>query len=138
MYTLYSFGTPNGMKPTIMLEEIKQAYEIKLINIQQGEQFSADFLRISPNNKIPVLYDAEADFYLFESVAILQYLAEKHQQFLPQDLKHKCIEVVLFSGGTYWSNVWSIWAFSSLRARASPLCAKPLCRRSAALDGSNG
>ncbi|KTC84840.1 glutathione binding-like protein [Legionella brunensis] len=89
MYTLYSFRTPNGIKPTIMLEEIKASYEIKLINIQEGEQFAPEFLRISPNNKIPVIYDAEADFYLFESVAILEYLAEKHQQFLPQDFKHK-------------------------------------------------
>ncbi|CEK11444.1 glutathione binding-like protein [Legionella hackeliae] len=89
MYTLYSFKTPNGIKPTIMLEEIGAPYEIKLINIQEGEQFAPEFLRFSPNNKIPAIYDSEEDFYLFESVAILQYLAEKHQQFLPQELKHK-------------------------------------------------
>lgn len=89
MYTLYSFGTPNGIKPTIMLEEIKAPYEIKLVNIQEGEQFKPEFLRISPNNKIPVIYDTEMDYYLFESVAILQYLAEKHDRFLPHELKHK-------------------------------------------------
>lgn len=57
----------------------------------KGEQFEPDFLKISPNNKIPVLYDSENDFYLFESVAILQYLAENHKQFLPVELKDKYI-----------------------------------------------
>ena len=91
MYTLYSFGTPNGIKPTIMLEELKQAYTIKMIDISKGEQFAPEFLKISPNNKIPVLHDQSNDFYLFESVAILQYLAEKHGQFLPKLLKDKYI-----------------------------------------------
>jgi GST-like protein len=87
MYTLYSLGTPNGIKPTIMLEELEAPYELKLINIREGEQFEPEFLKISPNNKIPVLYDRTNDYYLFESVAILQYLAEKYQRFLPNDLK---------------------------------------------------
>ncbi|HHF7347931.1 TPA: glutathione S-transferase N-terminal domain-containing protein [Legionella feeleii] len=89
MYTLYSAGTPNGIKPTIMLEELKVPYDIKRVNISEGEQFKPEFLKISPNNKIPVIYDQENDFYLFESVAILEYLADKHQQFLPQELKHR-------------------------------------------------
>ncbi|HBD7142853.1 TPA: glutathione S-transferase N-terminal domain-containing protein [Legionella pneumophila] len=89
MYTLYSFGTPNGFKPTIMLEELAQPYTIKLIDITQGEQFNPDFLKISPNNKIPVLHDQTNDFYLMESVAILQYLAEKHRRFLPETTKEK-------------------------------------------------
>lgn len=89
MYILYSAGTPNGIKPTIMLEELKVPYDIKRINISEGEQFKPEFLKISPNNKIPVIYDQENDFYLFESVAILEYLADKHQQFLPKDLKHR-------------------------------------------------
>ncbi len=89
MYTLYSFGTPNGIKPTILLEELKQPYTIKMIDISKGEQFNPDFSNISPNNKIPALYDQSNDFYLFESVAILQYLAEKHGQFLPKSLKDK-------------------------------------------------
>ncbi|HAU1066378.1 glutathione S-transferase family protein [Legionella pneumophila] len=89
MYTLYSFGTPNGFKPTIMLEELAQPYTIKLIDITHGEQFDPDFLKISPNNKIPVFHDQTNDFYLMESVAILQYLAEKHRQFLPETTKEK-------------------------------------------------
>ncbi|QBR84331.1 glutathione S-transferase [Legionella israelensis] len=89
MYTLYSFGTPNGFKPTIMLEELQVPYKIKIVDITQGEQFNPEFLKISPNNKIPAMHDDENDLNLFESVAILQYLAEKHQQFLPQNLKSK-------------------------------------------------
>lgn len=89
MYTLYSFNTPNGLKPTIMLEELGEPYEIKLVDITEGEQFEPWFLKISPNNKIPAMVDDELDFSLFESVAILQYLAEKHGQFLPTDLKEK-------------------------------------------------
>lgn len=89
MYTLYSFDTPNGLKPTIMLEELKVPYQIKIINILEGEQFEPVFLKISPNNKIPVLYDSQNNLNLFESVAILEYLAEKHKQFLPQDIKEK-------------------------------------------------
>ncbi|VEG90826.1 glutathione S-transferase N-terminal domain-containing protein [Legionella spiritensis] len=90
MYTLYSFGTPNGIKPTIMLEELGVPYKIKLVNIREGEQFDPEFLKISPNNKIPALHDESNNFYLFESVAILEYLAEKHGKFLPMnDLKHK-------------------------------------------------
>ncbi len=87
MYKLYSLGTPNGIKPTIMLEELEVPYEIELVNISEGEQFTPEFSRISPNNKIPVIYDTAIDFYLFESVAILQYLAEKHHHFLPSELK---------------------------------------------------
>lgn len=89
MYTLYSYGTPNGIKPTIMLEELKQPYEIRSVDITKGEQFKPDFLKISPNNKIPVLHDETNNYYLFESVAILQYLAEKHRQFLPESLQEK-------------------------------------------------
>ena len=89
MYTLYSFGTPNGLKPTIMLEELEQPYKLELIDIKKGEQFNPDFLNISPNNKIPVLHDHDKKFYLFESVAILQYLAEKHGKFLHKTLHDK-------------------------------------------------
>ncbi len=89
MYTLYSFGTPNGLKPTIMLEELKAPYKIELINISKNEQFQPEFLKISPNNKIPVLFDESKNFYLFESIAILMYLAEQSGQFMPQETKAK-------------------------------------------------
>jgi len=85
MITLYTWGTPNGRKPIIMLEELAQPYRIAPVNISEGKQFSPDFLALSPNNKIPALVDDEAEggeLPLFESGAILTYLAEKHGRLL--------------------------------------------------------
>lgn len=89
---LYSMATPNGQKVTIMLEEllelgIKQAeYDAFLIKIGDGEQFSSGFVHANPNSKIPVLVDhsVQPPLRVFESGAILLYLAEKFKQFLPQ------------------------------------------------------
>jgi GST-like protein len=91
MIDLYYWTTPNGHKITIFLEETGIPYTIKPINIGKGEQFSPDFLAISPNNRIPAIVDHKpADggrpLSLFESGAILQYLAEKTGKFLPADL----------------------------------------------------
>ena len=85
MITLYTWTTPNGRKPTILLEELSIPYRIKAVNIGEGQQFTPEFLAISPNNKIPAIVDEDAEggaLPLFESAAILIYLAEKHQRFL--------------------------------------------------------
>lgn len=85
MITLYTFTTPNGRKISIMLEELGIEYQVKVINIGKGEQFDPAFLAISPNNKIPAIVDDAAPdgpLALFESGAILTYLAEQHGQFL--------------------------------------------------------
>jgi GST-like protein len=90
---LYSLGTPNGQKITIMLEELLALgvsgaeYDAHLIKIGAGDQFGSGFVEVNPNSKIPAMYDAEADSRVFESGAILLYLAEKFGQFLPQDPK---------------------------------------------------
>jgi GSH-dependent disulfide-bond oxidoreductase len=89
---LYYWTTPNGHKITIFLEESEVPYRIVPVNISKGEQFEPDFLRISPNNRIPALVDdAPAGggdpVSVFESGAILLYLAEKHGKFLPADLR---------------------------------------------------
>lgn len=91
MIHLYYWTTPNGHKLTLFLEEAGLEYRIVLVNIGRGEQFAAEFLRISPNNRIPAIVDdAPADggepLSLFESGAILLYLADKIQRFIPQDL----------------------------------------------------
>lgn len=81
---LYTYTTPNGRKISIMLEELGIPYETHVINISKGEQFEPEFLAISPNNKIPAIVDDEVgDLAVFESGAILTYLAEKYGQFLP-------------------------------------------------------
>ena len=82
MYDLFTWSTPNGRKVSIMLEELKVEYEVHPINILKDEQFGKEFLQISPNNKIPALFDRENETSLMESGAILLYLAEKHAQFI--------------------------------------------------------
>ncbi len=89
---LYSLATPNGVKVTVMLEELLAAghdaeYDAWLINIQEGDQFSSGFVDVNPNSKIPALMDHGAGARVFESGAILLYLAEKFGAFLPTDLK---------------------------------------------------
>jgi GST-like protein len=92
MIDVYSWATPNGHKVHIMLEETGLAYTVHGVDIGAGDQFNSEFLAISPNNKIPAISDSEgpkeADgkpFALFESGAILIYLAEKTGKFLPTD-----------------------------------------------------
>jgi GST-like protein len=86
---LYSFDTPNGRKISVALEEMGLAYEVHVVNITKDDQFQPDFLKISPNNKIPAIIDpdgpAHTSVSVFESGAILLYLAEKTGKFLPQD-----------------------------------------------------
>ena len=95
MIDLYYWTTPNGHKITIFLEETGLPYTIKPINISKGEQFAPDFLAISPNNRIPAIVDHDppdgaAPLPLFESGAILMYLAGKTGRFYPGDLRGRC------------------------------------------------
>ena len=92
MIDLYYWTTPNGHKVSLFLEEAGLPYKLHPINIGQGDQFKPDFLKIAPNNRIPAIVDQSptdggAPISLFESGAILLYLAEKTGQFLPQDLR---------------------------------------------------
>lgn len=92
MIDLYYWTTPNGHKVSLFLEEAGLPYNVHPINISQGEQFQPHFLKIAPNNRIPAIVDHEpADggepLSLFESGAILLYLAEKTGKFLPKDLR---------------------------------------------------
>ena len=97
MIDLYYWNTPNGYKITIMLEETEQRYKLHPINITKNEQFAPEFLKISPNNKIPAIVDNEPNYgkgtpiSLFESGAILWYLAEKTGRFVPQEAKGKAL-----------------------------------------------
>ena len=92
MIELSYWTTPNGHKVTIFLEEAGIPYRIKPVNIGKGEQFAEDFLKIAPNNRIPAILDTQpadggAPISVFESGAILQYLAEKTAKFLPTDIR---------------------------------------------------
>ncbi|HEY4161964.1 MAG TPA: glutathione S-transferase N-terminal domain-containing protein, partial [Dongiaceae bacterium] len=108
MIDLYYAATPNGHKLTIFLEEAGLPYRIHKIDIGKGEQFQPDYLKISPNNKIPAMVDNQpadggAPLSLFESGAMLLYLAEKTGKFLPKDLRGR--ETVL---------QWLFWQMASL------------------------
>ena len=94
MYDIYFWTTPNGYKILLFAEEADLRYEIKPVNISKGEQFHADFLAVSPNNRIPALVDHEPSggggpISVFESGAILLYLAEKNARFIPSNIRDR-------------------------------------------------
>ena len=93
MIQLYTWGTPNGKKVSIMLEEIGLPYKVHPIDISQGDQLKPDYLAINPNNKIPAIIHEDGPddmpFTLFESGAILLYLAEKSGKFWPADMRQR-------------------------------------------------
>ncbi|HEX6611766.1 MAG TPA: glutathione S-transferase N-terminal domain-containing protein [Hyphomicrobiaceae bacterium] len=83
MIDLYTWSTPNGRKVSIMLEEVGLPYTVHSVDISKDEQFKPAFLAISPNNRIPAIVDRDNDLPLFESGAILMYLAEKTGKLMP-------------------------------------------------------
>jgi GST-like protein len=102
MIDLYYWPTPNGHKVTIFLEETGLEYRIVPINIRKGEQFAPEFLKISPNNRMPAIVDTDGPggkpFSLFESGAILLYLAEKTGKLMPSEIRarYRVIEWLMF------------------------------------------
>jgi len=105
MIEVYSWATPNGHKIHIMLEECGLAYRATPVDIGAGDQFAPEFLKISPNNKIPAIVDPDgpdgAPISMFESGAILLYLAAKTGRFLPADLRgrYETLEWLMFQMG---------------------------------------
>ena len=96
MIDLYSSPTPNGRKISIMLEELGVDFNPILINLDKKEQFSEEFSKISPANKIPVIVDNDNNQTVFESGAILLYLAKKYDKFLNKDKYWEIIQWVFF------------------------------------------
>ena len=90
MIDLYTWGTPNGRKISIALEELQIPYTVFPINIGKDEQFDSEFLKISPNNKVPAIVDRDNDLALMESGAILLYLAKKTGKLLPENGADYC------------------------------------------------
>jgi GST-like protein len=106
MIDLYTWTTPNGRKASIMLEEVGLPYTVKAVNIGKDEQFTPEFLRVSPNNKIPAIVDHEAEggpLAIFESGAILTYLADKSGQFLAPS-----------GAARYRAMSWTYWQVGAL------------------------
>jgi GSH-dependent disulfide-bond oxidoreductase len=105
---VYYWPTPNGWKVTILLEELGAPYNIIPINIGKGEQFKPEFLKVSPNNRMPALVDHEPlgggePLSIFESGAMMEYIAEKHGKFLPKDAR-----------GKYEVLQWVYWQMANL------------------------
>ena len=102
MITLYTASTPNGRKASIAIEELELPYEVVHIDISKGEQFQAEFLEISPSNKIPAIVDG--DMAMMQSGAILLYLAEKTGKLAPA-----------YDTAAYWVMMqWMMWQMSEL------------------------
>ena len=114
MIELYFWPTPNGFKITIALEELGLPYEVKPINIGKGEQFAPEFLAFSPNNRMPAIIDKQgpdgAPITVFESGAILQYLAQKTGRLMPSDSRGQ-VEV------TEWL-MWQMGGFGPMLGQA--------------------
>jgi GST-like protein len=107
MYDVHYWPTPNGKKVTILLEELGVPYHIVPCDIGRGDQFTQDFLRMNPNHRMPVLVDHDpadggAPITVFESGAILFYIAEKERRFWPQDVRQK-----------YEVTQWVIWQMAN-------------------------
>jgi GST-like protein len=85
MITLYAHGSPNPHKISIALEELGLPYETRIVNVWEGEQFSPEFMTLNPNAKVPVIVDHETGYTLYESNAILLYLAEKTGKLFPTE-----------------------------------------------------
>ena len=107
---LYFAPTPNGWKITIMLEECNLPYNVIPLNLARGDQFDPAFLEISPNNRMPAMVDHETGLHIFESGAILQYLAEKTGRFMPID-----------PDGKYNVLQWLFWQVGGLGPMAGQL-----------------
>lgn len=102
MITLYTAATPNGHKASVTLEELALPYTVHPLNLMKGEQKTAHFLAINPNGRIPAIVDAdEEDFAIFESGAIMIYLAEKTGKLLPTDVRgrSRVIQWLMFQMG---------------------------------------
>jgi GST-like protein len=107
MLELFYWPTPNGKKVTVLLEELGVPYTIKATNIGRGDQFDPEFLKFSPNNRMPALVDTApkgggAPVRIFESGAIMMYIAEKAGKFWPQDLR-----------GRYDVTQWVMWQMAN-------------------------
>ena len=96
MINLYTWPTPNGRKISILLEELQIPYKVIPINIEKDEQFSKEFSLISPNNKIPVITDLETKTNIFESGAIMLYLANKYKKYLSDKSYWSIMEWFMF------------------------------------------
>lgn len=144
MIDLYTWTTPNGRKVSIALEEMALPYEVHSVDIGKDEQFAPDFLKISPNNKIPAIVDRETGQSVFESGAILIYLAEKTGRFLPTEPKArmKALEWLMWQMGGFGPMLGQAHQYLKFNRGKAPFAeerfAKEVRRLYGVLDGQLG
>ena len=121
MIDLYTWSTPNGRKVSIALEEMGFQYAVHPIDISKNEQFDPNFLKISPNNRIPAIVDRETGMALMESGAVLIFLAEKSQRFLPSggESRLRVIEWLMWQMGGFGPMLGQAHHFVHFRPDAS-------------------
>jgi GST-like protein len=122
MIDLYTWSTPNGRKVSIMLEECGLEYATHAIDISKGEQFKPEFLKLSPNNRIPAIVDREERRSLFESGAILMYLAQKTGKFWPReaDAHWRTVEWLMWQMGGIGPMLGQVHHFVKFNAGKAP------------------
>lgn len=110
---LYTYQTPNGHKASIMLEEIGLRYDVHVVDIERGEQSSAQFLALNPNNKIPVIVDPDRNRTVVESGAILVYLAERSGMLKPRDAVEAelTLQWILFQAAHVGPTLGQLWNY---------------------------
>ncbi len=116
MIELYTARTPNGYKVSIMLEEVGLPYRVIKVDLAKGEQFAPAYLEINPNAKIPAIVDLDAGQRIFESGAILVYLAEKSGRLLPHEsrARMKVLQWLFFQVGSVGPMLGQLWHFVDL------------------------
>lgn len=123
MITLYTAPTPNGFKVSILLEELGVKYEVRHIKLDKKEQKEEWYLKLNPNGRIPTIVDHEnGDFPVFESGAILFYLAEKYGKFLSKDPKQKSVALqwVFFQMAGVGPNIGYVYIFKHMMQEKMP------------------
>lgn len=119
---LYTWQTPNGHKASIMLEETGLPYEVHVVDIERGEQREPAFLALNPNNKIPVITDPDRGRTVFESGAILTYLAERSGKLLPADAGERltALQWTLFQAAHLGPTLGQLWNYKIFAAEKIP------------------
>ena len=136
MIDLYTWGTPNGRKVSIALEEFGLEYTVHPINIGKDEQFAPDFLAISPNNKIPAIVDRETGRSMMESGAILIYLADRHERFWGDD-KYVTLEWLMLQMGGVGPMLGQAHHFLKFNSGKAPFSAHSNSLRASRSSGGN-
>ena len=122
MIDLYTFTTPNGRKASIMLEEVELPYNVHVIDIRKDDQFTPEYLAINPNSKIPAIVDQDAGITVFESGAILIYLAEKTGKLMPTETKARfnVLQWLMFQMGSVGPMFGQLNHFKKFAPEKSP------------------